>query len=78
MGPRGLITPETTIWHGDRTDGFGVVTHWQALSSLDNRWILSESEGKERASLDLSFKVGRESPDFKMHKEFALALAFKF
>jgi hypothetical protein len=78
IGSRGLITPEITIWHGKRTDEAGAVTHWQQLSSLDARLVLSESEGKERASVGVSFKLGRESPDFKKEKEFVLALAFKF
>jgi len=78
IGSRGLITPEITIWHGQRTDETGAVTHWQQLSSLDARLVLSESGGKERASVGVSFKFGRESPDFKKEKEVVLALAFKF
>jgi hypothetical protein len=78
LGPRGLLTPETTIWHGERTDANGVVSHWQVVGSLDNRWVLSESKGKERASFDLSLTLGRDSPTFKMAKSFEAAFAFKF
>src|SRR5207249_3163954 len=33
------ITPEVTVWHGSRTKADGSISHWQALSTAEFRWI---------------------------------------
>jgi hypothetical protein len=78
LGERGLITPEHTIWHGARVDDAGVEHQWQTLTSVDHRLILSMADGKERASIDFSWTIGRDSPGFEKAKKVELALAFKF
>jgi len=72
------VTPETTVWHGDRKKTDGTIDKWQDTRSLEARWIVSQSKGAERASIAVTGSIGRDSPDFKLSKQFVVAVALKF
>jgi hypothetical protein len=78
IGPRWLITPELVRWKGKHIDADGKEQTWQNHYSLTSRWVLAESKGAERASIQLSGTVGRNSPSFEFEKAFEIALGVKF
>ncbi len=72
------ITPDFTVWHGDRASAGGAVTHWQRRATVDTRLVLLQSEGADNASLVLTWTDGRDSPGFEREQSTVVAFAVKF
>jgi hypothetical protein len=78
LGPRLKITPETTVWGGSRVEPNGDSGSWDRINIISTRLILSESDGSERASIELELKRGRDRPHFEFEQAAEVALAVKF
>lgn len=72
------ITPEWTIWRGDREASEGILERWQNHRTIEGRLVLSQSKGVDRASLTLTFNWGRSSPAFENEHSRVVSLAVKF
>ena len=57
---------------------FGDDAEWFSFQGWAGRVVLSESEGKERVSIQVSYNHGRESPGFDFTGVLETALAIKF
>lgn len=72
------VTPEWTIWRGDRQVSEDVIERWQSHGTLETRLVMSQSRGVDRASLTFTLNWGRNSPAFQNEHSRVVSLAVKF